>query len=250
MLADKRALHPFVHTRTFLTSDTMAPKILKLQNLETEADGWCHSSWCSHVAYYRLLYQLELVQMVFFCVFLMTIYTIYLKFTLKVSIFLPIASHNRAFLTFTPEYILTPSPRLLWAHTQKAGHCWLRGNIGRLKNRISNHFIKGLMWSSHASYISYSTTGTSQHNIVTPPRALPLQDEGDYRNESHHYRLPPSLPPTNIPPPSIFKRTKATVVRFPKAANYSPSRCTGDGSHVVDLWSPRGGCGWEGRGLK
>lgn len=106
------------------------------------------------------------------------------------------------------------------------------------------------MWSSHASYISYSTTGTSQHNIVTPPRALPLQDEGDYRNESHHYRLPPSLPPTNIPPPSIFKRTKATVVRFPKAANYSPSRCTGDGSHVVDLWSPRGGCGREGRGFK
>lgn len=169
---------------------------------------------------------------------------------MKVSIFLPIASHNRAFLTFTPEYILTPSPCLLWAHTQKAGHCWLRGNIGRLKNRISNHFIKGIMWSSHASYISYSTTGTSQHNIVTPPRALPLQDEGDYRNESHHYRLPPSLPPTNIPPPSIFKRTKATVVRFPKAANYSPSRCTGDGSHVVDLWSPRGGCGREGRGFK
>lgn len=40
------------------------------------------------------------------------------------------------------------------------------------------------------------------------------------------------------------------VVRFPKAANYSPSRCTGDGSHVVDLWSPRGGCGREGRGFK
>lgn len=39
------------------------------------------------------------------------------------------------------------------------------------------------------------------------------------------------------------------MVRFPKAANYSPSRCTGDGSHVVDLWSPRGGCGREGRGL-
>lgn len=60
---------------------------------------------------------------------------------------------------------------------------------------------------------------------------------------------PPSLLLTS-PPPSIFKRTKATVVRFPKAANYSPSRCTGDGSHVVDLWSPRGGCGREGRGFK
>lgn len=119
---------------------------------------------------------------------------------LVVSIFLPIAYNNRAHLTFTPEYILTPSPCLLWAHTQKVGHCWLRGNIGRLKNRISNHFIKGLMWSSHASYISYSTTGTSQHNIVTPPRALQLQDEGDYRNESHHYRLLPSLPPINTPP--------------------------------------------------
>lgn len=40
------------------------------------------------------------------------------------------------------------------------------------------------------------------------------------------------------------------MVRFPKAANYSPSRCTGDGSHVVDLWSPRGGCCQEGEGFK